>query len=266
MVSAICTDWRAKIGLITPMSENAEHDVPHLRAGGCVLCLHENQLSRPHAGGIDHPDRSAGGNSRHVQGLRRRPGGLRLHLRAAASRASAGIRSASARFERASGKPGLTTSTAVLEALHTLGTKKVAVLDSLSASSLMKPRRSFWRTTASRLPTLWVWMLATSAAMAARWKPAMSISYIGMQSRWTLRGADTFFLSCMGLSTTGDPGGNGDRVGNSRGHQPPGNTVERTAPLPRRSQRLQTGQAVYAVKRTERTDCMYRDGMYTSAR
>ena len=103
-------------------------------------------------------------------------------------------------IERASGKPGLTTSTAVLEALRALGTKKVAVLTPYPQAT-NDAEKKFLEDNGFEVTNI-VGMDVSYIRCNGRKMEACDEYFLYRNSlKMDLMGADTFFLSCMGLST-----------------------------------------------------------------
>ena len=119
--------WRAKIGLITPMSENAEHAFHIYAPEGVSFASMKINFPGPTPEGLtiltDRLEETAAMYKDYDVDL--------VVFGCTSGSCIKGFgwdQECIHQIERASGKPGLTTSTAVLEALHKLGTKKVAVL------------------------------------------------------------------------------------------------------------------------------------------
>ena len=119
--------WRARIGLITPMSENAEHAFHIYAPEGVSFASMKINFPGPTPEGLiiltDQLEATAATYK-----------GSNMDLVVFGCTSGSCIKGVGwdqaciDQIERASGIPGLTTSTAVLEALRALGSKKVAVL------------------------------------------------------------------------------------------------------------------------------------------
>ena len=119
--------WRAKIGLITPMSENAEHAFHIYAPEGVSFASMKINFPGPTPEGLmiltDQLEDTAAKYK-----------GYDVDLVVFGCTSGSCIKGANwdkeciRRIEKASNIPGLTTSTAVLEAFQALGTKKAAVL------------------------------------------------------------------------------------------------------------------------------------------
>ena len=99
-------------------------------------------------------------------------------------------------IERASGKPGLTTSTAVLEALRALGTKKVAVLTPYPQAT-NDAEKKFLEDNGLEVTSI------TGVGFNKVGEFAHPSKYFLYRQAKQLKteGAEVFFLSCMGLAT-----------------------------------------------------------------
>lgn len=191
--------WRAKIGLITPMSENAEHAFHIYAPEGVSFASTKLTFPGP------------------------TPEGLRILVSQLEDTAKKykdydvdllvfGCTSGSCiegygfdkecirRMEAASGKPGLTTSTAVLEALEKLNAKKVAVLtpypdDTNEAEKKFLEDNGYEVTNIVGMDMRPFWNNGPGFENADE-------SFLYQNARdMDKKGADVFFLSCMGLTT-----------------------------------------------------------------
>ena len=147
--------WRAKIGLITPMSENAEHAFHIYAPEGVSFASMKIQFPGPTPEGLailtDQLEATAAIYKNYDADL--------VVFGCTSGSCIKGLgwdQECIRQIERASGKPGLTTSTAVLEALKTLGTKRWPFSPPIPRPP-MRPRKSSWRITATRSPTSWAW-------------------------------------------------------------------------------------------------------------
>nr|WP_326169166.1 arylmalonate decarboxylase [uncultured Oscillibacter sp.] len=104
------------------------------------------------------------------------------------------------RIERASGCQGLTTSTAVLEAYRALGTKKAAVLTPYPEETNAAEKK-FLEDNGFQVTNI-VGMDISYIRRDGRKLEACDEYFLYRNAmKMDLKGADTFFLSCMGLST-----------------------------------------------------------------
>ena len=193
--------WRAKIGLITPMSENAEHAFHIYAPEGVSFASMKINFPGPTPEGLgiltDRLEETA---------AMYKGSGMDLVVFGCTSGSCIkGVgwdKECINQIERASGIPGLTTSTAVLEALQVLGTKKVAVLTPYpEATNIIE--KKFLEDNGFEVTNI-VGMDMT-AWTKPNGGPAFSNAdeYFLYQNckEMDLKGADTFFLSCMGLTT-----------------------------------------------------------------
>lgn len=192
--------WRARIGLITPMSENAEHAFHIYAPEGVSFASMKIKFSGPTPEGLialtDKLEETAAMYEGSDYDL--------VVFGCTSGSCIKGVgwdQECIERIERASGIPGLTTSTAVLEALHALGTKKVAVLtpypdDTNEAEKKFLEDNGFEVTNISGMDL-------TAITYNGRPKRSLADEYFLYQNarHMDLKGADTFFLSCMGLTT-----------------------------------------------------------------
>ncbi len=193
--------WRARIGLITPMSENAEHAFHVYAPEGVSFASMKIAFPGP------------------------TPEGLRILNRKLAETAAVykdsdmdlvvfGCTAGSfingigwdmeciRQIEEASGLPGLTTSTAVLESLHALDAKKVAVLTPYPAAT-NEAEKAFLEANGYEVTAMEGMDMSAFTQPNGRQAFAYADEYFLYQNakKMDLNGADTFFLSCMGLTT-----------------------------------------------------------------
>jgi len=191
--------WRAKIGLITPMSENAEHAFHIYAPEGVSFASMKINFPGPTPEGLiiltDQLEETAAKYKDYDVDL--------VVFGCTSGSCIKGFgwdQECIDKIERASGVPGLTTSTAVLEALRALGTKKVAVLTPYPDDT-NEAERKFLEDNGFEVTNI----------------VGMDVSYIRTDGHklevadeyylyrncldMDLKGADTFFLSCMGLTT-----------------------------------------------------------------
>lgn len=120
--------WRAKIGLITPMSENAEHAFHIYAPEGVSFASMKINFPGPTPEGLIILTDQLAETAAKFKGY---PDLDLVVFGCTSGSCIKGIgwdKECCELIEKASGFPGLTTSTAVLEALHAVETKKVAVL------------------------------------------------------------------------------------------------------------------------------------------
>lgn len=192
--------WRARIGLITPMSENAEHAFHIYAPEGVSFASMKIKFAGPTPEGLialtDRLEETAA--------IYKGSGYDLVVFGCTSGSCIKGVgwdQECIERIERASGCPGLTTSTAVLEAFRALGTKKVAVLtpypdDTNEAEKKFLEDNGFEVTNIQGMDL---------TAVTYNGRPVRSYAdeyFLYQNARnLDLKGADTFFLSCMGLTT-----------------------------------------------------------------
>ena len=192
--------WRAKIGLITPMSENAEHAFHIYAPDGVSFASMKINFPGPTVEGLtiltDRLEETA---------AMYKGSGMDLVVFGCTSGSCIkGVgwdKECINQIERASGIPGLTTSTAVLEALQALGTKKVAVLTPYPDETNEREKK-FLEDNGFEVTNI-VGMDLTTVTVNGKAKRSQADEYFLYQNcrKMDLKGADTFFLSCMGLTT-----------------------------------------------------------------
>ena len=191
--------WRAKIGLITPMSENAEHAFHIYAPEGVSFASMKINFPGPTPEGLkiltDQLEETAA-----------KYNGYDVDLVVFGCTSGSCIQGFGwdqeciRRIERASGAPGLTTSTAVLEAMKALGTKNVAVLTPYPEDT-NEAERKFLEDNGFHVTNI-VGMDVSHIRVGKRKMEATDEDFLYRNSlAMDLKGADTFFLSCMGLTT-----------------------------------------------------------------
>lgn len=191
--------WRAKIGLITPMSENAEHAFHIYAPEGVSFASMKINFPGPTPEGLtiltDQLEETAA-----------KYAGYDVDLVVFGCTSGSCIKGFGwdkeciRQIERASGVPGLTTSTAVLEAMQALGTKKVAVLTPYPEET-NEAERKFLEDNGYEVTNI-VGMDVSHIRVGKRKMEAADEDFLYRNSlAMDLKGADTFFLSCMGLTT-----------------------------------------------------------------
>lgn len=191
--------WRAKIGLITPMSENAEHAFHIYAPEGVTFSSTKIVFPGPTPEGLiiltDQLEETAAKYKDYDLDL------VVFGCTSGSCIKGFGFdKECIARMERACGIPGLTTSTAVLESLHALGTKKVAVLTPYPKDTNLAEKK-FLEDNGFEVTNI-VGMDMRQFAQKGQKFEAASEHFLYQHARhMDLKGADTFFLSCMGLTT-----------------------------------------------------------------
>lgn len=191
--------WRAKIGLITPMSENAEHAFHIYAPEGVSFASMKINFPGPTPEGLmiltDQLEETAA-----------KYAGYDVDLVVFGCTSGSCIKGFGwdkeciRQIERASGAPGLTTSTAVLEAMEALGTKKVAVLTPYPEATNLAEKK-FLEDNGYEVTNI-IGMDVSHIRVGKRKMEAVDEDFLYRSSLdMDLKGADTFFLSCMGLTT-----------------------------------------------------------------
>ena len=191
--------WRAKIGLITPMSENAEHAFHIYAPDGVSFASMKINFPGPTVEGLtiltDRLEETA---------AMYKGSGMDLVVFGCTSGSCIkGVgwdKECIEQIERASGIPGLTTSTAVLEALAALGTKKVCVVTPYPEETNIIEKKFLEDNGFEVTNIVGMDMSAWPREIGGF---AVADEYFLYQNcrDAALNGADTFFLSCMGLTT-----------------------------------------------------------------
>ena len=192
--------WRAKIGLITPMSENAEHAFHIYAPEGVTFCSMKINFPGPTPEGLiiltDQLEKTAATYKGY-------PADLVVFGCTSGSciKGYGWDQECIKQIERASGCPGLTTSTAVLEALEALGAKKVCVVTPYPEETNIIEKK-FLEDNGFEVTNI-VGMDLTTVTVNGKAKRSQADEYFLYQNcrKMDLKGADTFFLSCMGLTT-----------------------------------------------------------------
>lgn len=191
--------WRAKIGLITPMSENAEHAYHIYAPEGVTFSSMKITFPGPTPEGLmiltDQLEETAA-----------KYRGYKLDLVVFGCTSGSCIKGAGwdqeciRRIERASGWPGLTTSTAVLESLRALGCKKVAVLTPYP-DDINQAEKQFLEDNGFEVTTIVGMDMSQFDDNGLEFEDADEYFLYQHAVHMGLKGADVFFLSCMGLTT-----------------------------------------------------------------
>ncbi len=191
--------WRAKIGLISPMSENAEHAFHIYAPEGVSFASTKINFPGPTPEGLtiltDRLEETAAMYRDYDVDL--------VVFGCTSGSCIKGVgwdQECVRRIERASGHPGLTTSTAVLEAFRALGTKKAAVLTPYPEETNAAEKK-FLEDNGFQVTNI-VGMDISYIRRDGRKLEACDEYFLYRNAmKMDLKGADTFFLSCMGLST-----------------------------------------------------------------
>lgn len=191
--------WRAKIGLITPMSENAEHAFHIYAPEGVSFASMKINFPGPTPEGLEIL-------TDQLEETAAKYAGYDVDLVVFGCTSGSCIKGFGwdqeciRQIERASGVPGLTTSTAVLEAMKALGTKKVAVLTPYPEAT-NEAEKKFLEDNGFEVTNI-VGMDVSHIRVGKRKMEAVDEDFLYRNSlAMDLKGADTFFLSCMGLTT-----------------------------------------------------------------
>ena len=191
--------WRAKIGLITPMSENAEHAFHIYAPEGVSFASMKINFPGPTPEGLiiltDQLEETAAKYK-----------GYDVDLVVFGCTSGSCIKGFGwdqeciRQIERASGVPGLTTSTAVLEALRALESKKVAVLTPYPEAT-NEAERKFLEDNGFEVTNI-VGMDVSEVRCDGHKMEWIDEDFLYRHAlEMDLKGADTLFLSCMGLTT-----------------------------------------------------------------
>ena len=191
--------WRAKIGLITPMSENAEHAFHIYAPEGVSFASMKINFPGPTPEGLmiltDQLEDTAAKYK-----------GYDVDLVVFGCTSGSCIKGANwdkeciRRIEKASNIPGLTTSTAVLEAFQALGTKKAAVLTPYPEAT-NEAEKKFLEDNGYEVTNIIGMDVSYIRRDGHKLEEADEYFLYRNAINMDLKGADTFFLSCMGLTT-----------------------------------------------------------------
>ena len=192
--------WRAKIGLITPMSENAEHAFNIYAPEGVSFASMKIRFAGPTPQGLieltDKLEETAAAYKGYNYDL--------VVFGCTSGSCIKGVgwdKECIERIERASGLPGLTTSTAVLEGLQALGSKKVAVLTPYPEDTNQAEKKFLEDNGFEVTNIVGMDMSAYGRDKGLSFEDADEHFLYQNAMNVALNGADTFFLSCMGLAT-----------------------------------------------------------------
>ncbi len=191
--------WRAKIGLITPMSENAEHAFHIYAPEGVSVCSLKINFPGPTPEGLIYLTDQLEDTAAMYKGRN-----LDLVVFGCTSgsciKGYGWDKECTERIERACGIPGLTTSTAVLEGLRALGTKKVAVLTPYPEATNVAEKK-FLEDNGFEVTNIVGMNMSQFTGKGMSFEDADEHFLYQHSLHMDLKGADTFFLSCMGLTT-----------------------------------------------------------------
>ena len=187
--------WRARIGLITPMSENAEHAFHIYAPEGVSFASMKINFPGPTPEGLiiltDQLEATAATYK-----------GSNMDLVVFGCTSGSCIKGVGwdqaciDQIERASGIPGLTTSTAVLEALRALGSKKVAVLTPYPENT-NEAEKKFLEDNGLEVTSI----TGIGFNKNGPYSHASKLHLYRNAKKLKTEGAEVFFLSCMGLAT-----------------------------------------------------------------
>lgn len=191
--------WRAKIGLITPMSENAEHAFHIYAPRGVSFSSMKIRFPGPTPEGliilVDQLEETAAKYK-----------GYDLDLVVFGCTSGSCIKGFGFDkecikiIEKACGIPGLTTSTAVLEAYEALGLKKTAVLTPYPEATNIAEKK-FLEDNGIEVTNIVGMDMSRFGKRGQKFEAASEHFLYQHSKNMDLKGADVFFLSCMGLTT-----------------------------------------------------------------
>ena len=191
--------WRAKIGLITPMSENAEHAFHIYAPEGVSFASMKINFPGPTPEGLII---LTGKLEETAAAFKDYPLDLVVFGCTSGSciKGFGWDQECINKIERASGKPGLTTSTAVLESLRALGSKKIAVLTPYPEDT-NQAEKTFLEDNGFEVTNIIGMDMTQFMKNGPFFEEADEYFLYQHAMNVDLKGADTFFLSCMGLTT-----------------------------------------------------------------
>ena len=187
--------WRAKIGLITPMSENAEHAFHIYAPEGVSFASMKIQFPGPTPEGLiylsDQLEEAA-----KMYAKKRHDVVLFGCTSGSCIKGYGFDKECIQRIERASGWPGLTTSTAVLEAFQALGLRKTVVMTPYPEAT-NQAEKKFLEDNGMEVTSI------TGVGFNKVGEFSHPSKYFLYRKAKQLKteGAEVFFLSCMGLAT-----------------------------------------------------------------
>lgn len=187
--------WRAKIGLISPMSENAEHAFHIYAPEGVSFASTKINFPGPTPEGLtiltDRLEETAAMYRDYDVDL--------VVFGCTSGSCIKGVgwdQECVRRIERASGHPGLTTSTAILEAYRALGLRKTVVMTPYPEET-NQAEKKFLEDNGLEATSI------TGVGFNRTGEFAHSGKHFLYREAKKLKteGAEVFFLSCMGLAT-----------------------------------------------------------------
>lgn len=192
---------RAKIGLITPMSENAEHAFHIYAPEGVTFASMKINFPGPTPEGLtiltDQLESTAAAFKNYPLDL--------VVFGCTSGSCIKGFgwdQECVKKMERACGWPGLTTSTAVLESLKALGSEKIAVLTPYPADTNAIEKKFLEDNGFSVTNIVGMDMTQFLGEHGEPIFERADEDFLYQHAiNVDLKGADTFFLSCMGLTT-----------------------------------------------------------------
>lgn len=187
--------WRAKIGLITPMSENAEHAFHIYAPEGVSFASMKINFPGPTPEGLtiltDRLEETAAMYKDYDADL------VVFGCTSGSCIKGYGFdKECIERIERASGWPGLTTSTAVLEAFQALGLRRTVVMTPYPEDT-NQAEKKFLEDNGLEVTSI------TGVGFNRVGEFSHPSKYFLYRKAKELKteGAEVFFLSCMGLAT-----------------------------------------------------------------
>ena len=187
--------WRAKIGLITPMSENAEHAFHIYAPEGVSFASMKIQFPGPTPEGLailtDQLEATAAIYKNYDADL--------VVFGCTSGSCIKGLgwdQECIRQIERASGKPGLTTSTAVLEAFQALGLNKTVVMTPYPEETNLAEKK-FLEDNGLEVTSI----TGVGFNKVGEFSHPSKYFLYRQAKQLKTEGAEVFFLSCMGLAT-----------------------------------------------------------------
>ena len=187
--------WRAKIGLITPMSENAEHAFHKYAPEGVSFASMKIRFAGPTPQGLidltDKLEETAAAYKGYPYDL--------VVFGCTSGSCIKGVgwdKECIERIERASGCPGLTTSTAVLEAFKALGLNKTVVMTPYPEAT-NEAEKKFMEDNGLEVTSI----TGVGFNRVGEFGHAGKYFLYRKAKELKTEGAEVFFLSCMGLAT-----------------------------------------------------------------
>ena len=187
--------WRAKIGLITPMSENAEHAFHLYAPEGVSFASMKINFPGPTPEGLTILTDQLEETAAKYKGM---PYQLVVFGCTSGSciKGYGFDKECIERIERASGCPGLTTSTAVLEAFEALGLKKTVVMTPYPEDT-NQAEKKFLEDNGIEVTSI----TGIGFNKVGEFGHASKRHLYRNAMKLDTTSAEVFFLSCMGLGT-----------------------------------------------------------------